>query len=146
MPKGVSGIRGRGQNNEMNETFDSSAESCSSESHPSNRNRDEVASAMGSCKENLKDNLFIVLFGSVVISFLVGYFIAQQQEAKKREQMAEILFRQVKDWLAERGKKTAGSVEQGLEYAHSAAGKGAEYSRRLNPFYRERRRRFFGIL
>ena len=67
---------------------------------------------MSSWKENLKDNLFIVLLGSVAISFLVGYFIAQQQEAKKREQWAEILFRQAKDWLTERGRKTAGSVEQ----------------------------------
>jgi hypothetical protein len=59
-------------------------------------------------------------------------------------------FRQAKDWLTERGRKTAGSVEQGLEYARStaehAADKGSEYSRRLNPFYREQRHRFFGIL
>ena len=50
----------------------------------------------------------------------------------------EILFRQAKDWLTERGRKTAGSVEHGLEYARSAAehaaGKGAEYSRRLIRF------------
>jgi len=105
---------------------------------------------MSSWKENLNDHLFVVLLGSVAIGFLVGYFIAQQQEAKKREQWAEILFRQAKDWLTERGRKTAGSVEQGLEYARSvaeqAAGKGAEYGLRLNPFHRELRRRFFGIL
>ena len=102
-------------------------------------------------KENLKDNLFIVLLGSVAISFLVGYFITQQQEAKKREQWAEILSRQAKSWLTERGRKTAGAVEQGLEYARSAAEHAADrgwdaYSRRLNPFYREQRHRFFGIL
>jgi hypothetical protein len=133
----------------MNETFDSPAENFSLENHSGDRSQTEVACAMSSWKENLKDNLFIVLLGSVAISFLVGYFIAQQQEAKKREQWAEILFRQAKDWLTERGRKTAGSVEQGLEYARSAAeqaaGKGAEYSRRLNPFHRELRRRFFGI-
>jgi hypothetical protein len=54
------------------------------------------------------------------------------------------LFRHAKDWLS------AGSVEQGLGYARSAAEraarKGAEYSRRLNPFLRELRRGFFGIL
>src|SRR6516165_862146 len=42
-----------------------------------------------------------------------------------------------------------GSVEQGLEYVRSAAEqaaeKGAKYSRRLNPYRREARRRFFGI-
>jgi len=74
----------------------------------------------------------------------------RMEVAKKRQQWAEILFRQAKDWLTERGRKTAGSVEHGLEYARSAAeqaaGKGAEYSRRLNPFHRELKRRFFGIL
>jgi hypothetical protein len=105
---------------------------------------------MSSWKENLKDNLFIVLVGSVVISFLVGYFISQQQEARKRDQWAEILFRQAKHWVTDRGRKTANSVEQGLEYARSAAeeaaDRGADYSRRLNPFHRERRHRLFGIL
>jgi hypothetical protein len=133
----------------MNETFDSAAEKFSPGNHPDDRHQDEVASAMNSWKENLKDNLFIVLLGSVAISFLAGYFIAQQQEARNREQWGEILFRQAKDWLTERGKKTAGSVEHGLEYARSAAeqaaGKGAEYGRRLNPFHREPQRRFFGI-
>jgi len=105
---------------------------------------------MSSWKENLKDNLFIVLLGSVAISFLVGYFISQQQEVRKRDQWAEILFRQAKHWLTDRGRKSADSVEQGLEYARSAAeeaaDRGGEYSRRLNPFHRERRHRFFGIL
>ena len=133
----------------MNETFDSSAEKPSPWDHPGDGHQNEVASAKSRWKENLKDNLFIVLLGSAAISFLVGYFIAQQQEARNREQWREILFRQAKDWLTERGRKTAGSVEHGLEYARSAAeqaaGKGAEYGRRLNPFHREPQRRFFGI-
>ena len=130
----------------MNETFDSSAEKPSPWDHPGDGHQNKVSR----WKENLKDNLFIVLLGSVAISFLAGYFICQQQEAKKREQWAEILFRQAKDWLTERGRKTAGAVEQGLEYARSAAeeaaDRGAEYSRRLNPFHREQRHRFFGII
>ena len=81
---------------------------------------------------------------------MLDYFIAQQQEVRKREQWAEILFRQAKNWLIESGRKTAGSVEHGLEYARSAAeqvaGKGAEYGRRLNSFHRETRRGFLGIL
>jgi hypothetical protein len=134
----------------VDETFDSSAENFSPGNHPGERHQNEVASAISSWKEKLKENMFIVLLGSVAVSFLLGYFIAQHQEAKKREQWAEILFRQAKDWLTERGRKTAGSVQQGLEYARSAAeqatGKGAEYSRRLNPFHQERSHRFFGIL
>jgi hypothetical protein len=140
MPKGYPASAGEEPG--MNETFDSSAENSSPlGGHPGDRYQNKVACAMSSWKETLKNNLFIVLLSSVAISFLLGYFIAQQQEAKKRQQWAEILFRQAKDWLTERGRKTAGSVEHGLEYARSAAeqaaGKGAEYSRRLNPFHRE---------
>jgi hypothetical protein len=92
----------------------------------------------------LKDNLCLV-----ALSFMLGY-LTVQQEVRKREQWAEILFRQGKNWLTEIGRKTAGSVEHGLEYARSAAeqaaGKRAEYSRRLNPFRQENRRLFFSIL
>ena len=95
----------------MNETFDSAAEKFSPGNHPGDRDQNEVASAMGSWKERLKDNLFIVLTASVAISFLVGYFISQQQEARKRDQWAEILFRQAKHWLTDRGKKTADSIK-----------------------------------
>jgi len=134
----------------MNKTFDSSAENVSPANYPRDRHQYEVTNAIGSWKANLKANWLPILLGSVTISFLLGYFIAQQQEAKKREQWAEILFRQAKGWLTERGRKTADSVEQGLEYARSAtqqaAGKGAEYGHRLNPFHREARRRFLGIL
>jgi hypothetical protein len=133
----------------MKETFDSAAEKFSPENHPGDRHKNEVASAVSTWNENLKDNLFIVLLIAVAISFLAGYFISQQQEARKRDQWAEILFRQAKHWFTDRGRKTADSLEKGLEYARSAAeeavDKGAEYSRRLNPFHRERRHRFFGI-
>jgi uncharacterized protein YneF (UPF0154 family) len=129
----------------MNETIDSSAENFS----PAGQTG-EAANAMRSWKENLKDNPFIALSVSVAIGLLVGYFICQKQEEKKREQWAEMLFRQAKKWLTERARETTGSMEQGLEYARSAgeraANKGAEYNRRLNPFHREVRRRFLGII
>jgi hypothetical protein len=134
----------------MNETFDSAAEKFSPGNHPGDPHQNDVASAMSTWKENLKNNLFISLLVTVIIGFLVGYFISQKQEARKRDQWAEILFRQAKHWFTDRSRKTADSVEQGLEYARSAAeqaaGKGAEYSRRLNPFHPERRPRLFGIL
>ena len=130
----------------MNKTFDSSAENVSPGNYPRDRHQNEVTNAIG----RWKANWLPILLGSVTISFLLGYFIAQQQETKKREQWVEILLGQTKEWLTERGRKTAGSLEQGLEYARSAtekaAGKGAEYGRRLNPFHRETRRRFLGIL
>ena len=134
----------------MNKKFDSSAENVSPGNYQRDRHQNEVTSEIGSWKANLKANWLPILLGSVTISFLLGYFIAQQQETKKREQWAEILLGQAKRWLTERGRKTADSVEQGLEYARSAAeqaaGKGVEYGHRLNPFHRETRRRVLGIL
>ena len=131
----------------MNKKF---AEKPSPWDQPGGGHQNEVANAVSCWKENLKGHLSIVLLGSVALSFMLGYFIAQQQEARKREQWAEILFRQAKNWLTESGRKTAGSVEQGLEYARSAAehaaDKGSDYSRRLHPSPRQQRHRFFGIL
>ena len=78
----------------MNKTF---VEKPSPWDQPGGGHQNEVANAKRCWKENLKDNLLIVLLGSVALSFTLGYFIAQQQEAKKREQWAEILFRQPKN-------------------------------------------------
>lgn len=127
----------------MNETIDSSSENFTPASKTGDRSQMNAAKA--DWKDNLRDHLFIILSISITISLLVGYLICQKEEAKRRERQTEILFRQVKNWLAERGRQTAGSVEQGLEYARSAAEKGAEYGHRLNPFHKKVRRRFFGI-
>ena len=70
----------------MNKTFDSSAENVSPGNYPRDRHKNEVTNAIGSRKANLKANWLPILLGSVTISFLLGYFIAQQQEMKKREQ------------------------------------------------------------
>lgn len=108
------------------------------------------ANAVSRMKDEMRNSFLAVLLGSVIVSFLVGYFISQQREAQKHEQWAEILFRQMKDWLSERGRKAAAPVQEGLEYARSAAKqasrRGAQYGRRLNPFFGEPRRRFLGIL
>ena len=134
----------------MNETIDSSGENLSPGNEMGDTHQIEAANALSSWKENVKDNLFVALLLSVAIGLLVGYLICQQHEEKKREQWAEVFFRQARNWLAERGRKTAGSAGQGLEYARSAAkraaNKGAKYSRLLNPLHTEVRRRFFGIV
>ena len=87
----------------MNETIDSSAENFS----PAGQTG-EAANAMRSWKENLKDNFFIVLLVSIRMSFLVGYFICQQQEAEKREQWAEVFSgRPGTGWLNAAGRPQA---------------------------------------
>ena len=137
----------------MSEMFNAEAERLPQECYPNEaggRLQKKPVTAINRMQDEMRNNLLIVLLGSVAISLLAGYFISQQYEAKKREQWAEILFRQAKDWLGERGSKAAVPVKEGLQYVRSAAkeasSRGTQYSRRLNPFYREPRRRFLGIL
>jgi hypothetical protein len=137
----------------MHETFDPELEKSSQEYHPGiavDRLQKEGTIAINKLKRRIQNNFPTILLGSLIISFLVGYFISERYEAQKREQWAELLFRQVKEWLSERGRKAAVPLKGGLEYARSAAEEvstiGAQYGRRLNPFYREPRRRFFGII
>jgi len=108
------------------------------------------ANAVSRIKDEMRNNFLPVLVGSIALSFLAGYLICRQREAQRRDQWAETLFRQLKDWLTEHGRKAAAPVQEGLEYARSAAKRashmGGRYGRQLNPFLREPRRRFLGIV
>jgi hypothetical protein len=87
----------------MSETIDPGAEKFSEENHPGEGGlgfKMKVRLQSDKLKDGLRDNFLTILLGSVVISFLAGYFISRQQEAQKREQWAEILFRHAKDWLS----------------------------------------------
>jgi hypothetical protein len=121
----------RERNKIMSETIDPGAEKFSEKKHQGeggDRLQNEGAPAINKLRNGLRDNFLIILLGSVAISFLVGYFISRQQEAQKREQWAEIVLRHAKDWLS--------------STAEQASSKGVQYGQRLNPFYREPRRRF----
>ena len=105
----------------MSETIDPGAEKFSEENHPGeggDRLQNEGAPVINTLRDGLRDNFLIILLGSVVISFLAGYFISRQQEAQKREQWAEILFRHAKDWLS--------------STAEQASSKGVQYGQQLN--------------
>jgi hypothetical protein len=143
----------RGKRGLMTNISKAEAERFSQESDPNeiaDTFRKKGANAVSRIKSEMRDNFLTVILGSVIASFLAGYFISRQREARTREQWAEILFRQMKDWLSERGRKAAAPVQEGLGYARSAAEqagrRGAQYGRRLNPFSDGSRRRFLGIL
>jgi len=136
----------------MNYTSNVKAEG-SSQEYDTNKTVDSFqkrgANAVNRMKEEMQNNFLAVLLGSVIVSLLAGYLISRHYEAQRREQWAEIFFRQVKDWLGERGRRATAPVQESLESARSAAQqlsrRGAEYGRRLNPFFGESRRRFLGI-
>ena len=111
--------------------------------------RNSSAGLIHKAREVGRDNFLAILFGSVVISFLLGYLVSRRREEAHREQWAENLSRHIKDWLNEQGRRAAAPLKEGLDYARSAAeqasSKGVEYTRHLNPFYHKAKRRFFKI-
>jgi hypothetical protein len=111
--------------------------------------RNSSAGLIHKAKEVGRDNFLAIFIGSVVISFLLGYLVSRQREEVHRERWAENLSRQIKHWLNEQGRRAAAPLKEGLDYARSAseqaASKGVAYSRHLNPFYHEAKRRFFKI-
>jgi hypothetical protein len=108
----------------MNYTSNVKAERSSQEYNP-NETVDSFqksgANAVNRIKEEIQNNFLAVLIGSVIVSLLTGYLISQRYEAQKREQWAEIFFRQVKDWLGERGRRAAAPLQESLESARSVA-------------------------
>jgi hypothetical protein len=61
----------------MSETIDPGVEKFSEENHPGEggaRLQNEGAPAINKLKDGLRDNFLTILLGSVVISFLAGYF------------------------------------------------------------------------
>ena len=111
--------------------------------------RNSSAGVIHKARDYFRDNFLAIFIGSVGIGFLLGYLVSRQREAAHREQWAENLSRQIKDWLNEQGRRAAAPLKEGLDYARSAAeqasSKGVEYGRHLNPFYHETKRRFFKI-
>ena len=111
--------------------------------------RNSSAGLIHKSREICRDNFLAIFVGAVLISFLLGYLFSRQREAAHREQWAENLSRQIKDWLNEQGRRAAAPLKEGLDYARSAAeqasSKGVKYGRHLNPFYHEAKRRFFKI-
>jgi len=76
------------------------------------RLQNEGAPAINKLKDGLRDNFLTILLGSVVISFLAGYFISRQQEAKlrigKMAQNENDLYN-----AAERGERSREPVQRG---------------------------------
>ena len=120
---GVVSIDGEERVN-MSDTSKAETQSFSQEYNPTESSAPfprRGANAVSRIKDEMRNNFLPVLVGSVAVSFLTGYLICQQREAQQRDQWAETLFRQLKDWLRERGRKAAVPVQEGLDYARSAA-------------------------
>jgi hypothetical protein len=111
--------------------------------------RNSSAGVIYKAREVCRDHFLAIVIGSVGIAFLLGYLFSRQREEAHREQWADNLSRQIKDWLNEQGRRAAAPLKEGLDYARSAAqqasSKGVEYGRHLNPFYHETKRGFFKI-
>lgn len=132
----------------MSEIFDPTAQ-------PAVESARKAASAFGTrakdtlltqVKKKPAKTLLIVLAGSILVTFLVGYRISRVEQESRRQRLIEDLVWQAANWIGEHGRKVVAPVRGGLEATKSAIEEVSRSSERvwgrMQPFF-EKRKRFF---
>ena len=91
----------------------------------------------------------IVLAGSIVTSFLVGFCIWRVERESRRQRLVEDWMRQVTNWIEDHGRKVVAPVRGGLEATRSAleeVSRSGERARgRVQPFFEKQKRSFLNL-
>jgi hypothetical protein len=90
--------------------------------------------AIRELKQNVGTTLAITLLAAVIAGVVVGFSVMRLQETRRRRRWKELLFQELKDWIAEHGSKAAGPAKKGLHHFLSAAGDVPESVRHLFDF------------
>jgi hypothetical protein len=135
----------------MSEIFDPTAQ-------PAVESVRKTASAFGSrAKEQLLAKVkkepvktfSIVLVGSILSSFLIGFCIARIERESRRQRLIEDWMRQVTNWIGEHGWKVVAPVRGGLEATKSAieeVSRSGERARgQIQPFFEKHKRSFLNL-
>jgi uncharacterized protein YneF (UPF0154 family) len=137
----------------MSETFDPTAR----ESGTASSGIGEASSFGAQAKENLlaqvkqePRNLFVmILVISILVSFLLGYFISLKEEESRRQRLLEDGLKEVTDWIRQHGRKVAAPIKEGFEATKSAVEElshsGAKAGRRWQPFFKKQKRSFLNL-
>jgi hypothetical protein len=88
----------------------------------------------------------IVFAGSILISFLLGYYISRTEQESRRQRLMEDSMREVTNWIRQHGRRLATPIKEGLEATRSAveevAHSGAGVGRHLQPLLEKQKRSF----
>jgi hypothetical protein len=137
----------------MSEIFDSTAAKQAAESS---------GKTISACGTSVKDKLLkranedpvktflIVLAGSTLTGFLVGYCIFRMEAESRRQRLIEDWIEEVTNWIREHSLNIAAPVRGGLEAARTAVQEvsrsGQQVRGRLQPFFKKQKRSFLNFL
>jgi hypothetical protein len=100
-------------------------------------------------KESPAGLLPTLLVGSIVVSLLIGYFVARVQENAKRQKLVDNWMRELNKRMKQHGGMVTNPLKEGFEATRSAVEEASHSAARLAqqfyPFVKKRKRGFFGI-
>jgi hypothetical protein len=90
-----------------------------------------------------------LLVGSIVVSLLIGYFVARVQENNKRQCLIDNWMRELNKWMKQHGGMVTNPLKEGFKATRSAVEEashsGARLAQQFYPFVKKQKRSFFGI-
>ena len=100
-------------------------------------------------KKEPAKTFLIVLAGSIVTIFLVGFCLSRVEQESRRQRLIEDWMRQVTNWIGDHGRKAVAPVRGGLEATRSAleeVSRSGERARgQIQPFFEKQKRAFLNL-
>ena len=133
----------------MSEMFDSTAQEPAAESSGktssafATRAKEKLLTQV---KQEPVKTLLIILVGSILTSFLLGYCISRMEEESRRQRLIEGWMQEMTNWIREHGRMIAAPIKGGPEATRSAVEEvsrsGARARGNLHPFFQKQKRTF----
>jgi hypothetical protein len=136
----------------MSEIFDSTAREPAAESSRKASSAFAIRAKeklLTQVKQEPVKTLLIVLAGSILTSFLLGYCISRMEEESRRQRLVEGWMEEMTNWMRERGRMIAAPIKGGVEATRSAVEEvsrsGARARAHLHSYFQKQKRTFLNF-
>jgi hypothetical protein len=100
-------------------------------------------------REDPARTISIIVAGSLVVGFLLGYCLSRMEEENWRDRLVEDRLREITNWIRRQGRNISAPIKEGLEATRSAVEEvsqsGARVGRQLQPFFSKQKRSFLNL-
>ena len=100
-------------------------------------------------KQDPARSITIIIAGSMLAGFLLGYYLSQIEEEKRRHRVIEDSLQELTNWIRQQGSSIVAPIKEGLEATKSVVEEvsqsGARLGRQLQPFFKKQKRSFLNL-